>query len=103
MSKFSKNTTDAMVMTASQFDSLTDEEIDRLPALPLVIARCAPDTKVRMIEALHRRKKFAAMVCLSIKDLENFLINLRLATVSMMLHRLIEQMWALLWDKVAPT
>jgi P-type Na+/K+ transporter len=62
MSKFSKRTADSMVMTASQFDALTDQEIDLLPALPLVIARCAPDTKVRMIEALHRRKKFAAMV-----------------------------------------
>jgi hypothetical protein len=30
--------------------------------LPLVVARCAPNTKVRMIEALHRRKRFAAMV-----------------------------------------
>ena len=68
-------------MTASQFDSLTDDQIDLLPALPLVIARCAPDTKVRMIEALHRRKKFAAMVSLSVEDLESFLINFRLVTV----------------------
>lgn len=52
----------AMVMTAGQFDALADEEIDRLPVLPLVIARCAPSTKVRMIEALHRRGKFCAMV-----------------------------------------
>ncbi|KAK8087603.1 hypothetical protein PG997_002564 [Apiospora hydei] len=51
----------AMVMTAGQFDALSDDEIDRLPVLPLVIARCAPSTKVRMIEALHRRGKFCAM------------------------------------------
>lgn len=57
-----KDVTDAMVMTASQFDKLSDDEIDGLPLLPLVIARCAPNTKVRMIEALHRRKAFAAMV-----------------------------------------
>lgn len=50
-----------MVMTASAFDKLSDEEIDRLPVLPLVIARCSPNTKVRMIEALHRRNCFAAM------------------------------------------
>jgi P-type Na+/K+ transporter len=62
MKKFSKITADNMVMTAAQFDALSDEDIDKLPALPLVIARCAPDTKVRMIEALGRRKKFAAMV-----------------------------------------
>lgn len=61
MDTFSKEMTDAMVMTAAQFDKLSDDEIDQLPVLPLVIARCSPTTKVRMIEALHRRKKFAAM------------------------------------------
>lgn len=68
MTKFSKNATDAMVMTATQFDGLSDAQIDALPALPLVIARCAPDTKVRMIEALHRRKKFAAMTGDGVND-----------------------------------
>lgn len=62
MATLAKDVTDAMVMTASQFDKLSDEEIDGLPLLPLVIARCAPNTKVRMIDALHRRKAFAAMV-----------------------------------------
>lgn len=57
-----KDVADSMVMTAKQFDQLSDDEIDKLPVLPLVIARCAPQTKVRMIEALHRRKAFAAMV-----------------------------------------
>lgn len=57
-----KDVVDAMVMTASSFDKLSEDEIDALPLLPLVIARCAPNTKVRMIEALHRRKAFAAMV-----------------------------------------
>jgi magnesium-transporting ATPase (P-type) len=37
---------------------LSEDEIDALPELPLVIARCAPETKVRMIEALHRRKVY---------------------------------------------
>jgi len=50
-----------MIMTAAQFDKLSDDQIDALPELPLVIARCAPQTKVRMIEALHRRGMFAAM------------------------------------------
>ena len=62
MQEVSRDVADAMVMTASQFDKLSDDEIDALPVLPLVVARCAPNTKVRMIEALHRRKKFAAMV-----------------------------------------
>ena len=63
-----KDTADAMVMTASGFDKLSDEQIDRLPVLPLVIARCSPHTKVRMIEALHRRKCFAAMTGDGVND-----------------------------------
>ncbi|KAJ5569178.1 hypothetical protein N7450_011664 [Penicillium hetheringtonii] len=59
---------DAMVMTASQFDKLTNEQIDALPTLPLVIARCAPQTKVRMIDALHRRRRFAAMTGDGVND-----------------------------------
>ncbi|KAJ5692646.1 hypothetical protein N7462_002069 [Penicillium macrosclerotiorum] len=59
---------DAMVMTASQFDGLGDEQIDALPTLPLVIARCAPQTKVRMIDALHRRGRFAAMTGDGVND-----------------------------------
>jgi len=55
-------------MTASQFDKLSDNEIDQLPVLPLVIARCAPNTKVRMIEALHRRKRFCAMTGDGVND-----------------------------------
>jgi Na+-exporting ATPase len=58
----------AMVMTAAQFDRLSDEEIDNLPVLPLVIARCAPSSKVRMVEALHRRKKFVAMTGDGVND-----------------------------------
>ena len=63
-----KDVADAMVMTASKFDKLSDDEIDRLPVLPLVIARCTPSTKVRMIEALHRRKCFAAMTGDGVND-----------------------------------
>lgn len=68
MNAFSKEMTDAMVMTAAQFDKLSDKEIDELPVLPLVIARCSPTTKVRMIEALHRRGKFAAMTGDGVND-----------------------------------
>ncbi|RXW25273.1 hypothetical protein EST38_g541 [Candolleomyces aberdarensis] len=49
------------VMTAQEFDALTDKEIDALPELPLVIARCAPETKVRMIHAGKRRGKHLSM------------------------------------------
>ncbi|KAI8966458.1 potassium/sodium eff [Daldinia sp. FL1419] len=68
MERVRKDIAEAMVMTASQFDSLTDEQVDDLPVLPLVIARCAPNTKVRMIEALHRRKKFCAMTGDGVND-----------------------------------
>ncbi|KAF2011992.1 sodium P-type ATPase-like protein [Aaosphaeria arxii CBS 175.79] len=68
MSTLAKDVTDAMVMTAGAFDKLSDDEIDALPLLPLVIARCAPTTKVRMIDALHRRKCFAAMTGDGVND-----------------------------------
>ena len=68
MGSLAKDVTDAMVMTASQFDKLSDDEVDALPLLPLVIARCAPNTKVRMIDALHRRKAFAAMTGDGVND-----------------------------------
>jgi potassium/sodium efflux P-type ATPase len=68
MRNYSQEMQDAMVMTASQFDKLSDDEIDKLPVLPLVIARCAPQTKVRMIDALHRRKCFAAMTGDGVND-----------------------------------
>ena len=48
MSEISKAVADSMVMTASQFDQLSDREIDQLPTLPLVVARCTPNTKVRI-------------------------------------------------------
>ncbi|KAJ0425276.1 hypothetical protein BJY00DRAFT_275095 [Aspergillus carlsbadensis] len=68
MNEVAKDVADAMVMTASQFDKLSDDEIDALPTLPLVIARCAPNTKVRMIDALHRRGRYAAMTGDGVND-----------------------------------
>ncbi|KAL2827398.1 hypothetical protein BDW59DRAFT_57112 [Aspergillus cavernicola] len=68
MSTIGADVADAMVMTAAQFDKLSEEEIDDLPTLPLVIARCAPQTKVRMINALHRRGRFAAMTGDGVND-----------------------------------
>ncbi|GAA6010971.1 hypothetical protein JCM11491_005889 [Sporobolomyces phaffii] len=68
MNRFSKESQAAMVMTASQFDKLSDDQLDALPLLPLVVARCAPNTKVRMVDALHRRKAFVAMTGDGVND-----------------------------------
>ncbi|KAK4233809.1 hypothetical protein C8A03DRAFT_38457 [Achaetomium macrosporum] len=68
MDRVSADVAKAMVMTATQFDALSDAEVDELPVLPLVIARCAPSTKVRMIDALHRRGKFVAMTGDGVND-----------------------------------
>ncbi|KAF9579014.1 hypothetical protein BGW38_004913, partial [Lunasporangiospora selenospora] len=57
-----------LIMTAAQFDSLSDEEVDRLEELPRVVARCSPNTKVKMIAALHRRDLFAAMTGDGVND-----------------------------------
>ena len=58
----------SLCMAATDFDALTDEQLDALPQLPLVVARCAPSTKVRMIDALHRRGRYCAMTGDGIND-----------------------------------
>lgn len=72
------------VMTGQQFDSLSEDEIDQLPELPLVVARCAPETKVsrltsngmfladssqvRMVDAIHRRGQSTVMTGDGVND-----------------------------------
>lgn len=68
MSQIPHDIAKTIVMAASDFDKLSDDEIDQLPLLPLVVARCAPQTKVRMINALHRRKCFVAMTGDGVND-----------------------------------
>ncbi|KAK3845726.1 MAG: P-type II D ATPase [Linnemannia gamsii] len=58
----------SMVMSADKFDAMSDEEVDRLVELPRVVARCSPNTKVKMIAALHRRNLFAAMTGDGVND-----------------------------------
>ena len=68
MGSVSAEVASSLVKTAAEFDGMTDTQIDALPVLPLVIARCAPSTKTRMIAALHRRKAFAAMTGDGVND-----------------------------------
>jgi Na+-exporting ATPase len=56
------------IMVASEFDALSDVQIDAMQNLPLVLARCSPTTKVRMVEAMHRRKAFCVMTGDGVND-----------------------------------
>jgi len=56
------------IMVASAFDALTDAQVDAMAHLPLVLARCSPTTKVRMVEAMHRRKAFCVMTGDGVND-----------------------------------
>lgn len=57
-----------LVMPADEFDKLSDAEIDAIEALPLVIARCSPTTKVRMVAAMHRRDAYCVMTGDGVND-----------------------------------
>ncbi|KAH7071403.1 sodium P-type ATPase-like protein [Paraphoma chrysanthemicola] len=56
------------VMVARDFDQLSEAQIDAMETLPLVIARCSPRTKVKMVEALHRRGRFCVMTGDGVND-----------------------------------
>lgn len=56
------------IMQAAAFDALTDAQIDAVEELPLVLARCSPSTKVRMVEAMHRRRAFCVMTGDGVND-----------------------------------
>jgi P-type Na+/K+ transporter len=60
--------TPTSVMTAQDFDRMTDMEIDTISSLPLIVARCSPQTKVKMIQALHRRGRLTAMTGDGVND-----------------------------------
>ncbi|CAD0082806.1 unnamed protein product, partial [Aureobasidium vineae] len=56
------------VMTAMDFDKLTDDALDVMNPLPFVLARCSPTTKLRMLEALHRRGRYCVMTGDGVND-----------------------------------
>ncbi|OAL51130.1 sodium transport ATPase 5 [Pyrenochaeta sp. DS3sAY3a] len=63
-----KTTPSSAVMIAREFDQMTEEQIDAMDKLPLVIARCSPKTKVKMVQALHRRGRFCVMTGDGVND-----------------------------------
>lgn len=68
LKSFGSRAAASAIMAAADFDRLSDDEIDALETLPLVLARCSPTTKVRMVEAMHRRKAFCAMTGDGVND-----------------------------------
>lgn len=64
--------TPTSVITATDFDKMSDEEIDKLEQLPLVIARCSPETKVQLVKALHRRGMLVAMTGDGVNDVSPY-------------------------------
>ncbi|RDL38224.1 Uncharacterized protein BP5553_02564 [Venustampulla echinocandica] len=65
---FTTTNKSTLVMQGGQFDELSDAEIDSLDALPIVLTRCSPATKVRMVDALHRRSAFCVMTGDGVND-----------------------------------
>ncbi|OMH85826.1 Calcium-transporting ATPase 3 [Zancudomyces culisetae] len=57
------------VVTASEFESMTVEEIDSIKCLPKVLARCTLDTKLKLLVALHRRNKVVGVTGSKLGDL----------------------------------
>lgn len=62
LSIFSREILDLMVTTGEKFDRLSNDQIDQLPVLPLLIAQCTSSTKIKMISALQRRNQKCAMI-----------------------------------------
>jgi Na+-exporting ATPase len=56
------------IMQAEDFDKLSDQQIDDIETLPLVLARCSPATKARMVDAMHRRNAFCVMTGDGVND-----------------------------------
>jgi len=56
------------VCDAATFDSYPETRLSELAELPLVVARCTPESKVRMVHALHNQNKVVAMTGDGVND-----------------------------------
>jgi len=50
-----ENDDDSRIMTGPVIDSMSEKQLDELEQLPLVIGRCSPESKVKLVEAYQRR------------------------------------------------
>jgi potassium/sodium efflux P-type ATPase len=57
-----------LVMAGPQLDAMTEEALDALPELPIVVARASPESKVKIVEALHRQRRVVAMTGDGVND-----------------------------------
>lgn len=58
----------SLAMHARDFDALNDEQLDGLEEIPRVVARCTPESKVKMVHALRRRKFICTMTGDGVND-----------------------------------
>lgn len=49
------------LLAGPDFDAIPQEEVNGWTDLPYVIGRCSPESKVKMIDSLHQRKRVCAM------------------------------------------
>ncbi|KAJ3041253.1 Na+ ATPase [Rhizophlyctis rosea] len=66
-----------LITTGPELEHMSPSDLDAMPHLPLVVARCTPDTKTKIIEAAHRRHYITAMTGDGVNDSP----SLRLASV----------------------
>eukprot|EP01113_Clastostelium_recurvatum_P023065 TRINITY_DN275_c0_g1_i3.p1 TRINITY_DN275_c0_g1~~TRINITY_DN275_c0_g1_i3.p1 ORF type:complete len:1138 (-),score=341.07 TRINITY_DN275_c0_g1_i3:213-3626(-) len=59
---------DWMIMTPQRLSHMSPEDFDHLEALPLVVARCSPETKVQLVDAHQRRNHILAMTGDGVND-----------------------------------
>eukprot|EP00762_Andalucia_godoyi_P007145 ANDGO_01891.mRNA.1 Calcium-transporting ATPase 3 len=62
------NTVTNITTTGMEFDSKSAAELDAMEELPFCVARCSPETKVKMVKALQRRKRVVLMTGDGIND-----------------------------------